>query len=103
MSIKGNGAVFDGDKLLTKVRYNLTQTQAMIDGTGFDDSSRTGGLCEIRGTIFALGGTEGLLDQSNLILHLENRKKLKFLIPKNAPFLKKGESYEIIGSGKFYA
>jgi hypothetical protein len=102
MSIKGTGEVFDGDKSLTKVKYDLTVSLDTMNTTGFDTADRIGTRTGITGTIFALGGTEGLLNQDNLILHLDNRKKLKILILKDAPFLKKGKSYEIIGSGKFY-
>lgn len=89
-TLTGTGHVYEGDRLISKVRFSLTVTRQM-DGSG------PAHLKDIRGVITILAGERHLAGGSTLVLRLADGSQWEF-IAQSGNFIS-GE-YVAIGTGR---
>ena len=96
---RGVGEVFDKDRLIARVRYNLDviQEEPLVDPS--EAYHVTSSLESAVGRLTVIDKGRTLRGVNTLTLHLQDRRKLDFYWLKIDPIL---PQYSIISKGNFY-
>jgi len=96
-SPSGAGEVWIGDDRIAKVTYSLNIEQEVLITEAFDGTEEIDGQKSVSGSIVVTEGETYLLGKENLILILQDGRRIRF-------FIKQGLSGEFViqPSGDFY-
>lgn len=95
----GLGEVWEANKKIAKVRYNLSVQQEILIQETFGSNQELEGHKMTTGSIFVLEGERNLIGKNRLVLHMQDGRKVDFLIKS---IYSSSGSYQVQQAGDFY-
>jgi hypothetical protein len=96
---EGVGEVWEKDKKVAKVTYNLDVQQEILITESFNKTSELEGMKYISGSITILEGEKHLIGRDKLTLNMQDGRKIDFFITHFNPMV---DNIQIQPTGSFY-